>query len=314
MSPVTKAKAKEKLETLKIGVGYPDAWHDDSGLSVVRGDAFGNFERAELFEYRRSVEKLGRAIDRGEWAIAPQVLNAMNLPVRNALNFPAAILSPPFSIRTRPPPPTTAPSVRSSVTRSAIRSTTKGQSSTCAGGSSIGGRRRISRISKPRAPRSRLNSARTSRFPTPAVDGKLTLSENIADLAGLSAAYDAWSTSLNGLPARRKMGSRASSNSSSRTHRRGRQKARPLERSRLATDVTRRRTTRADRAHIDAWYTAFDVKEGEPLFLAPNARVRVLVVRAARLYGNLAVESGGRGKEGRMPSSSEMGFIVKKVK
>src|SRR5262249_29460894 len=71
-------------------------WRDYTGLSVVRGDAFGNLERAELFEYQRNLKKLGRPMDRGEWAMVPQVVDAVNLPVRNALNFPAGMLSPPF--------------------------------------------------------------------------------------------------------------------------------------------------------------------------------------------------------------------------
>jgi putative endopeptidase len=92
MAPATKAEALRKLDTLKVGVGYPDHWIDYSGLAVVKGDAFGNAERAEQFEYRRNVAKLGRPVDRGEWAMTPQTVNAVNLPVKNALNFPAAIL------------------------------------------------------------------------------------------------------------------------------------------------------------------------------------------------------------------------------
>ncbi len=96
MSPATKAKAKEKLATLKIGVGHPEAWRDYSALSVVRDDALGNFERAELFEYRRNLLKLGRAVDRDEWSMVPHIVNAVNMPVRNAIHFPAGILAPPF--------------------------------------------------------------------------------------------------------------------------------------------------------------------------------------------------------------------------
>ncbi|MGH8275876.1 MAG: M13 family metallopeptidase, partial [Steroidobacteraceae bacterium] len=96
MAPQTRERAKEKLATLKVGVGYPDKWRDYSGLAVVRGDAFGNAERASLFEYRRSLAHLGQTVDRSEWAMTPQEVNAVNLPAMNALNFPAAILQPPF--------------------------------------------------------------------------------------------------------------------------------------------------------------------------------------------------------------------------
>ena len=97
MAPATKAEAKRKLDTLKVGVGYPDRWIDYSALKVVPGDALGNQQRASLFEYRRNLAKFGRPVDRGEWAMTPQTVNAVNLPVRNALNFPAAILQAPDS-------------------------------------------------------------------------------------------------------------------------------------------------------------------------------------------------------------------------
>jgi len=96
MAPETRAKAKAKLATLKVGVGYPVTWRDYSGLQVIRGDAFGNAQRAELFEYQRNLAKLGAAVDRSEWVMNPQLVNAVNLPAMNALNFPAAILQPPF--------------------------------------------------------------------------------------------------------------------------------------------------------------------------------------------------------------------------
>ena len=88
MSPETKAKAKQKLATLKVGVGYPDRWLDYSGLEIVKGDALGNAQRAELFEYHRQLAKLRQPVDRGEWWMTPQTVNAVNLPLQNALNFP----------------------------------------------------------------------------------------------------------------------------------------------------------------------------------------------------------------------------------
>src|SRR6185295_9928134 len=66
MAPATKEKAKAKLAVLKVGVGYPDRWRDYSNLRVVAGDAFGNLERAELFELHRNLRKLGHDVDRGE--------------------------------------------------------------------------------------------------------------------------------------------------------------------------------------------------------------------------------------------------------
>ena len=96
MSPETKAKAKAKLDTLRVGVGYPDKWVDYSALEVVRGDALGNAERAELFEYHHQLAKLHQSVDKDEWWMTPQTVNAVNLPLQNALNFPAAIIQPPY--------------------------------------------------------------------------------------------------------------------------------------------------------------------------------------------------------------------------
>jgi predicted metalloendopeptidase len=96
MSPATKANAKAKLASLKVGIGYPDRWRDYSKLEIVRGDAVGNAFRAGLFDYQLRLEELQRAPDRGQWWLEPQTVNAVNLPIQNALNFPAAILEPPF--------------------------------------------------------------------------------------------------------------------------------------------------------------------------------------------------------------------------
>ena len=96
MQPETKAKAKAKLGVLKVGVGYPDHWIDYSALDIRAGDALGNALRAELFETHRSLARLGKPVDRSEWVMTPQTVNAVNLPAMNAMNFPAAILQPPY--------------------------------------------------------------------------------------------------------------------------------------------------------------------------------------------------------------------------
>ena len=85
-----------------MGVGYPDKWTDYAGLEVVKGDALGNAQRASLFHYRRNLAKLGQPVDRGEWVMDPQTVNAVNLPAMNALNFPAAMLQPPYFDPARP--------------------------------------------------------------------------------------------------------------------------------------------------------------------------------------------------------------------
>src|SRR5258706_2368775 len=96
MSPETRTKAKAKLSTLYVGIGYPEHWRTYAGLKITRDDALGNRQRSELFDYRASLAKLGKPVDKSEWSMTPQTVNAVNLPLQNALNFPAAILNPPF--------------------------------------------------------------------------------------------------------------------------------------------------------------------------------------------------------------------------
>ncbi|MBV8687979.1 MAG: M13 family metallopeptidase, partial [Alphaproteobacteria bacterium] len=96
MAPTTRAEARRKLQVLKVGVGYPDAWRDYSALDIRADDPVGNLMRASLAEYRHQIGKIGKPVDRGEWWMTPQTVNAVNLPLQNGLNFPAAILLPPF--------------------------------------------------------------------------------------------------------------------------------------------------------------------------------------------------------------------------
>ncbi len=96
MSAETKTKALEKLAKFGTKIGYPDKWRDYSALTIVAGDLIGNVRRANAFEYNRQMQKLGKPIDRTEWLMTPQTVNAYYLPTMNEVVFPAAILQPPF--------------------------------------------------------------------------------------------------------------------------------------------------------------------------------------------------------------------------
>jgi putative endopeptidase len=96
MSDATKVRAKEKLHAVADKIGYPDHWRDYSKLNVVRGDAFGNAQRAVEFENHRQLAKIGQPVDRGEWGISPAIVNAYYNPSMNDINFPAGILQPPL--------------------------------------------------------------------------------------------------------------------------------------------------------------------------------------------------------------------------
>ena len=96
MSPETKKQALEKVSKFTIKIGYPDKWRDYSTLKVVKGDLYGNLQRATAFEYNRQISKLGKHVDRTEWGMTPQTVNAYYNPTLNEIVFPAAILQPPF--------------------------------------------------------------------------------------------------------------------------------------------------------------------------------------------------------------------------
>ncbi|OYV99936.1 MAG: peptidase M13, partial [Acidobacteria bacterium 37-65-4] len=95
MSAKTKALALKKLGGLANKIGYPDKWRDYSKLKIVPGDALGNMRRADAFEFRRQLDKIGRPVDRGEWSMTPPTDNAYYDPQMNDINFPAGILQPP---------------------------------------------------------------------------------------------------------------------------------------------------------------------------------------------------------------------------
>ena len=96
MSPQTKQKAQEKLAKFTTKIGYPSKWRDYSALQIVKDDLTGNVIRAQSFEYNRNLNKLGKPIDRDEWGMTPQTVNAYYNPEMNEIVFPAAILQPPF--------------------------------------------------------------------------------------------------------------------------------------------------------------------------------------------------------------------------
>ncbi len=277
MAPATKAQAKEKLAALKVGVGYPDRWRDDTGLRVVRGDAFGNAQRAEEFELQRNLAKLGRPVDRSEWVMTPQTVNAVNLPVMNALNFPAAILQPPYFDPTRPVAMDYG-AIGAIIGHEVSHSFDDQGSQFDAAGRlrnwwTDADRRHFeeaaSRLVK------QYDAYRP--FPDVHVNGTLTLSENIADVAGLAASYDAYRLSLAEKPAPVVGGLTGDQQFFLSYAQSWRDKTRePALRQQIIQDGHAPDEYRADSVrNLDPWYLAFDVKPGQALYLAPADRVRV---------------------------------------
>jgi putative endopeptidase len=96
MTPATRIAAAKKLEMMELRIGYPDVWRDYSGLSIDRGPYVLNVMRARAFEQQRQLAKIGKPVDRAEWAMTPQTVNAYYDPSLNSLNVPAGILQPPY--------------------------------------------------------------------------------------------------------------------------------------------------------------------------------------------------------------------------
>jgi putative endopeptidase len=277
MAPETKVEARKKLAVLEVGVGYPDEWRDYSELEIVRSDAFGNARRSELFEYRASLEKLGRPVDRREWFMAPQTVNAVNLPVLNALNFPAAILQPPFFDPRRPEVmdygaigAVIGHEISHSFDDQGARFDSEGRMRNWWTDADLrhfqaAGEALVRQYDAYRP------------FPDLAINGRLSLGENIADVAGLAAAYDAYRISRGGKPAPVIDGLTGDQQFFLSYAQSWRSKTREEAlRQQLLGDGHSPGKYRAYTVrNLDAWYDAFGVEPGQALFLAPDARVRV---------------------------------------
>ena len=277
MAPATKEEALAKLKTLKVGVGYPDKWIDYSSLDVVRGDAYGNIRRAELFTYQRKLASLGKTPDRGEWAMVPQIVNAVNLPLANALNFPAGILQPPYF----------DPKADAAYNYGSIGATIGHEISHSFDdeGSQFDSRGRLRNWWTP-ADAAHFKAAAEKLvkqydaycpFPDACVSGQQVLSENIADVAGLSAAYDAYKLSLHGKADVVKAGLTGDQRFFLAFAQSWREVEREAaERQQLKTDGHAPAEYRGDTVrNLDAWYPAYKVTPGEKLYLKPDDRVQV---------------------------------------
>jgi putative endopeptidase len=277
MSPATRTKAKAKLETLYVGIGYPEKWRDYTGLRVQRNDALGNAERAELFDYKASLAKLGKPVDKTEWCMTPQTVNAVNLPLQNALNFPAAILNPPFYDSSGDP-------IQNyggigTVIGHEISHSFDDQGSQFDASGKLANWWTPEDLAHFEAAGAKLIAQYDAYEPLPGLhlNGKLTLSENIADVAGVSAAYDGYRAAFAATPPPAIEGFTPDQRFFLGFAQIWRRKTRPETlRNQILTDGHSPGPYRADTArNVDAWYAAFDVRPGEALYLTPEARVRV---------------------------------------
>lgn len=277
MSPQTRAQARAKIDNLSVAIGYPDTWRDYGALVIRPDDALGNAQRAELFEYQRNLAKLSRPASHDEWYMTPQTINALNVPLENRLQFPAAILQPPFF----------DPNADDAVNYGAIGAIIGHEISHSFDNTGAlfdrEGKLRNWWTPQDFARFNATGGALAAQFSAYrpfadlAVNGQQTLGENIADVAGIATAYDAYRLSLGGSPGRVIDGFTPDQRFFLGFAQAWRGKAREAAlRNSVLTDVHAPGRFRAQTVrNIGPWYDAFDVKPGQALYLAPQARIKV---------------------------------------
>jgi predicted metalloendopeptidase len=277
MSPPTKQKALAKLAALHIGVGYPDTWIDYSTLDVVRGDAVGNMRRAEAFNRAQNLVKLTQPADPDEWRIDPQIVGAIILFSPNTETFSAGILQPPY-FDYQGDTASNYGSAGAGMAHEISHSFDELGNIYDAEGR-IGNWWTAEDLTNYRAAAAKLVAQFDSYCPFSdlCVNGKQVLSENIADLAGLLTAHDAYLLSLKGktdtviggLTGEQRFFLAFS------------QRWRKLQsddslRRQIATDHHAPGEYRSDTVrNVEAWYKAYDVVPGDKLYLKPDSRVAI---------------------------------------
>ncbi len=278
MAPETRRKAVEKLDAFDFQIGRPKKWRDYSSLRVDSHDLYGDVERGSAFEWAFQRGHLGHPVDRDEWDMTPQTVNAYNNPVFNEVVFPAAILQPPFFNKDADP----------AINYGAIGGVI-GHEMTH--GFDDQGRkfdahgrlhdwwteedaRRFDALGK----RFGAEFAAMHVLPGAHINPALTMGENIADLGGLTLALDAYHASLHGQPAPVLDGMTGDQRVFLGWAQVWRAKVRPdAARQRLVTDPHSPPMARVNGPvqNIDGWYAAFDVQPGEAMYLSPAQRVKI---------------------------------------
>ena len=276
MAPETKAKARTKLAAFTPKIGYPSKWRDYSALEIRPGDALGNAMRARQFEYNRNLKKLGAPVDRDEWGMSPQTVNAYANPLLNEIVFPAAILQAPFF----------DPNADDAVNYGGIGAVIGHEITHHFDdqGSKFDPKGNLSEwwtkedVDRFKQQTSKVVAQYGAYEPLPGtkLNGELTLGENMADLAGLTIAYDAYRMSLNGKEAPVIDGYTGDQRFFLGFGQVWRSKYRDdYLRTIVATDPHSPDFYRANVVrNFDPWYKAFDVKDGA-IYLPPEQRIKI---------------------------------------
>lgn len=278
MTPETKVAAQEKLAKFTYKIGYPDKWRDYTELTIKPDELVGNYQRYAKFEYKTMLDKLGKPIDRTEWHMTPQTVNAYYNPVMNEIVFPAAILQPPF-FNMDADDAVNFGGI-GAVIGHEISHGFDDQGAKYDGDGNLrdwwtdADREEFQK-------RGAQLSAQYSRYealPGKHVNGDLTLGENIGDLGGLTVAARSYNLSLNGKEAPVIGGLTGEQRLFVGWSQVWRRNYRDEELGRrLMTDSHSPSHFRAmgTPRNIPAFYQAFDLKEGDKMFLAPEERVKI---------------------------------------
>jgi putative endopeptidase len=278
MSAETQAAAQEKLEKFTVKIGYPNKWRDYSGLEIRPDDLFGNGERAGLFQWQYQLNRLNQAVDKDEWGMTPQTVNAYYNSANNEIVFPAAILQPPFF----------DPNGDAAVNYGGIGGVIgheighgfDDQGSKSDGDGVLRNWWTPADKANFEALTARLGAQYDQFEPLPGfpVQGGLTMGENIGDAAGVAVGLEAYHLSLNGRPAPVLDGITGDQRFFFGWAQVWQSKYREdALRNQIATDPHSPAEFRVigPVRNSDAWYAAFDVQPGDKYYLAPEDRVRI---------------------------------------
>ncbi|PAJ71919.1 peptidase M13 [Pseudoalteromonas sp. NBT06-2] len=278
MSPETKVAAKEKLNKFTPKIGYPEKWQDYSALEIKSDDLVGNFVRYSQWTYADMTSKLGKPVDRSKWHMTPQTVNAYYNPVNNEIVFPAAILQPPFFNL----------DADDAVNYGAIGAVIghelghgfDDQGAKYDGDGNLRDWWSESDLKQFEKRSENLVSFydKFKPFDDANVNGQLTLGENIGDLGGLTVAYKAYQMSLNGDKSSVLDGYNGEQRFFMGWSQIWRRKYRDEElRNRLMTDPHSPSHYRVIGilANMPEFYKAFDVKQGDKMYIEPKSRVKI---------------------------------------
>ena len=280
MSPETRTKALEKLSKFTPKIGYPEKWRDYSSLEIKRGDLFGNLHRIHEFDTAYEYAKIGAPVDKSEWFMTPQTVNAYYNPGMNEIVFPAAILQSPFF-------DLDADDAVNYGGIGAVIGHEIGHGFDDQGSRYDGDGRLVNWWSdQDRAEFEKRTSSLIAQYdalspeetPESKVNGSLTIGENIGDLGGATIAYKAYRIALGGQEPPVIDGMTGLQRFFFGYAQIWRAKLRPeTMRVRLATDPHSPAEFRCNQIvrNIDEFYEAFDVTEADALFMAPQERVKI---------------------------------------